>query len=193
MNPILQLALDAYIRPRVAMRAVLNKLSGFEGLAILFGLAYCANVITALVFGAPVSPEGEALPAFAIITSTLFVSIAMLAVLSGVVTGIGKLFGGQGGFLTVALGLSWLQLISSIFNAVMPASPNDILRQMPDGTFELAAQPPFFAAVFISLFLFVNIVAEVHRFKSAWAVLGVMIGSFIALLILVTFIGAGAA
>ncbi|MGB0505453.1 MAG: YIP1 family protein [Pikeienuella sp.] len=191
MNPILQLALDAYIRPRIAVRAVMNRLSGPEGLAILFGLAYCANVITAMVFGAQFSPEGEAPGAFGIIVSTFFVSLFTLAVFSGIVTGIGRLFGGSGGFLTVALGLSWLQLISSVFNAVMPKSQDDILRPLPDGTFEMAFETSFLIAGLISLYLFVNVVAEVHQFKSAWKVLGVMIGSIFSLVILFTLIGAG--
>ena len=193
MNPILKLALDAYLRPRIAVREVLSRLSGFEGLAILFGLAYCANVITAMVFGAQFSPEGDAPGAFAIIVSTFFVSLFSLAAFSGIVTGIGRLFGGAGGFLTVALGLSWLQLISSVFNAVMPKSQADILKPLPDGTFELVFDPAFLVAGLISLYLFVNVVAEIHQFKSAWKVLAVMFGSIFSLVILITLIGAGGA
>ena len=65
----------------------------------------------------------------------------------------------------------------------------DLAETADPGSPEVAAEfanvslAPVFLSIFC-LYLFVNVVAEAHKFKSAWSVLGVLFGSVFAFSIL---------
>lgn len=178
--------------PRRGVRMILDNVQGAQGAAVLLGLALVALCLIVavewLLVGPPdmsALPDGAPLPTLAqAVQGTAFISAISFGFITAMVFGLGRVFGGTGDLITVAIALAWHSLITAIF------APFVSLRYMT------AEDGPEFWRIGLLLFtmwLMICFVAEAHKFASAWRVGGVVAGVMFGISVFTLFLLRGAA
>ncbi len=187
LQELVKSVIDSFVAPRAAARRVMDNVTDFQGVAVIFGLCFTLSAIVHIVktlfdsdLATHVQNEGGALS----VVLNLFLSTAVtFAFLSVVVFGVGRLFGGVGSLLNVSAVIAWHSLITVVF------LPFVSLSALTSGNGAALGQ------VFIGLFtlwLFVNFTAEAHQFKSVWKVAAVTFGLLFIPAFLMTLAGLNA-
>ena len=175
---------EAYAAPRRSARRVLDSGNGIEAALVMLALAYLVQaILTVLFVSSGIGIAGH----FLAIIQQVFVFF----VLSGLIYGIGRMAQGTGTMEGAQLIVGWHALVTSVVSplaigvsaAAFQPENADAEAGMPAGLGLLA-----FLYVAISFWLMANFVAELHSFRSAWAVLGSIVGITFALAILVASI-----
>lgn len=169
-----RLVIDSLVRPREAARRVLAVHVEADVLAQAAAAVVCLEVLLGFL---AVRMSGSAADA----TSTALLAqplalaagqLVMIGVLALLTFRVGRLFGGQGGFLGAAALVVWLNAVTLVIQAAQLAA--------------LAVIPPLgalitLATLFWLLWVYANFVAELHGFESPVMVLGVVILTMVAL------------
>lgn len=172
--------------PRDAALAILGAnypIATRWALAVLVvALSGILSWVTAAMFPLPV--EAEASPYLWIVQQPLLVSALQLGALvlsAGLMSAIGRLFGGQGSFEDALILLVWVEAMLLLIQLARVV----ILPIMPGlaGILGVAAAGMFF-------YLTVQFTKVLHGFHSGWKVLLGMIGTMFVLAFLLSFIAA---
>jgi hypothetical protein len=168
---------EGYTAPRISMRRILDGGNGLEVALTFLALAFIVEAVLAILFGGRAG--GLSLSVYLV---NVALQLAAFFLLSGLIHGIGRAAGGKGTLTGAQLVVGWHSLVTS------PLTPLTIgfasaFRAQPDGA-EAAAQVHipagggFLALVYlaISFWLMANYIAELHRFRSTWGVLGALVG-----------------
>ena len=167
LKTLIDTALLSLRAPRSGARAIMDMIDGYEGVAVLFGIAFSLTAILTLI-GFSIAPQSvDGGSALEFVFLNLFVSIAAFAFTTGAVYVVGKMFGGAGSFLDVATVMAWHSLITVVFSPFL--SPEALMSEGAGAGLQLAL-------IGVAFWLLVNFIAEAHRFQSAWRVAGVMLG-----------------
>lgn len=185
-------ALLSFRDPRRGVRVILDNVQGVQGAAVLFGLALVALCLIVAVqwvlvgppdmSGLPAGTPAPTLPMA--VQGTAFASALAFALITAIVFGVGRMFGGAGDLPTVAVALAWHSLITSIFAPFV-----SITHMMAEG----GPAAWRIGLMLFTMWLLVCIVAEAHRFASAWRVGGVLVGMMFLLSVFSLFLLRGAA
>lgn len=177
LNTLLENAVLSFRAPRKGARAIIDMVSGWDGVALIFGLAFTLTAILTLL-GVSIADRSEATgDGMQFVVTNLIFSLVAFAFSTGLIFGIGKLFGGKGELLEVATIMAWHSLITVAFTPFISL----------EATMEGAGPAAIFQFILmgVALWLLVNFITEAHRFESAWRVGAVMMGGvFVAGLLL---------
>ena len=169
---------EGYAAPRRSARRLLLGAVGLQQALAMLALGYLVQAILMVLF---VSAGLGIVGHFVAILQQLVVFF----VLSSLIFGLGRLAGGRGTMEGAQLVVGWHALVTSFISplaigvsaaALGAAGP----EELPGGLILLA-----FVYMAISFWLMANYIAELHGFRSAWAVLGTIVGMTFALAILV--------
>lgn len=172
--------------PRDAAEAILRMdypMPTRWALAVLVvALSGILSWVTAAMFPLPV--EGEGSPYLWIVQQPLLVSALQLGALvlsAGLMSAVGRLFGGQGSFEDALILLVWVEAMLLMIQLARVV----ILPFMPGlaGILGVVAAGMFF-------YLTVQFTKVLHGFHSGWKVLLVMVGTMFVLAFLLSFIAA---
>ncbi|MDG1211225.1 MAG: YIP1 family protein [Paracoccaceae bacterium] len=187
LQELVKSIVDSFVAPRASARRVIDNVTDFQGVAVIFGLSFTLSAIIILLktaFGAEAAADFNAMGgAFPFIISNLIFSAVAFAFLCGVIYGVGRLFGGVGTPLEIAAAIAWHSLITVVFSPFLSLS-----SLTSDGG---ASIMPVFIMLFIA-WLLANFTAEVHQFKSVWKVAAVMVGLLFIPAFLMTLAGLSA-
>lgn len=161
--------IDGLRAPRPTLRRVLNQRPGVEAVIGFSVASYALSVALIILFGEPRPPN---MPALTWHLAGLFGWVGQIAFSAAIAFGLGRLFGGTGTLKDCFLGIAWLTFITFF---IPPAWANffhaSAVGEVGGLTMLLAI-----AGAALGLYLLSAVVAEVHRFRSTWTVLGVMMG-----------------
>jgi len=187
LQELVKSVIDSFVAPRAAARRVMDNVTDFQGVAIIFGLSFTLSAIILIVkasFSADAAAEIErAGGALAASLSLLIYSAVAFTFVCGVVFGVGRLFGGVGTFLNVAAVIAWHSLITVVFSPFLSISA----LTSESG----AAMVPIMIMLFV-FWLLINFTAEAHQFKSVWKVAAVLVGMLFIPAFLMTLAGINA-
>ena len=187
LQELVKSVIDSFVAPRAAARRVLDTVQDFQGVAVIFGLSFTLSAIILIVkalFDAEAATDLErAGGAISAVVSLLIYSAIAFTFVSGIVYGVGRLFGGVGTFLNVAAIMAWHSLITVVFSPFLSVTA----LTSESG----AALIPVFIMLFV-VWLLINFAAEAHQFKSVWKVAAVMVGMMLIPALLMTFAGVNA-
>jgi hypothetical protein len=182
IGAVVQNVIGGFLRPRASVRRILDGGHGFDVVLLMVLLAYLAREIFVLLIpGARPGDTGFMLAQHLQALIQRFVSFGLL---SALVYGAGRLFGGTGTWLETNLAMAWYLLVTSV---VVPlalpavihlAAVVDAAGDGPVAPVEIPAQPlvMFMVASGIMIWLFACYVAELHRFARTWNVVAVILG-----------------
>ena len=171
-----------FVRPRASVRRIIDGGHGFDVALSMVLLAYLAQAIFVLFIpGARPDASGSLL---ALHLEAVTKSLIWFLLLSAVVYGAGRVFGGTGNWRETNLAMAWYLLVTSV---VVPlavpalihlAEVVDAAKDGPVAPIEIPARPlaMFMVASGIMLWLFACYVAELHRFTRTWNVVAVILG-----------------
>lgn len=180
LNGLMESIVYSYRDPRKGMRDILSKVDRPETVAVIYGLAFCLTTIVSLIIQTAAGQgEGSALAAT---LSSLLTNAVVFLTLVALVWFVGKLFGGQGDILQVAVALAWHSLLTAAFTPFMLLA---IQGQSGAGTLFI-----LFVTI-ISIWLLANFIAEVHGFASAWRVAAVFVGGSLLVAFVMSILLAG--
>lgn len=170
------LARDTLRTPRPGVRRLLSLGVPMEarwlGVLLVSVLAAIVTRVSLLLL----PPEGE--PGFLALIADPVVGVPAqalsLVVVAAAITGIGRLFGGQGSFADALLVVVWIEFLMT---AAQVAELAVLLVLPPVGALLAIAVLGFF------LWLVVNAVAELHGFGNLVMVLLGLVGGFVALVV----------
>lgn len=172
--PLIERVAETYRAPRPAMRRVLNGVTGFRDVGLLFALSYCLNsavIILVSLFASSPAEDGADRPgAVAFVLTNLVFTAAAFALVTALVWRVGRALGGQGSLLDIAAAVAWHSLVTVIFAPVIAAAMVSDPGSSVAGILVMAQ----LAMVIVVMWLLANFVAEAHRFASAWRVAGVL-------------------
>lgn len=187
IQELLKSVVDSFVAPRAAARRVIDNVTDFQGVAVIFGLSFTLSAIVLLLktsFDADAAAEiDRAGGAITAVVSTLIYSGVAFAFVCGVVYGVGRLFGGVGSVLNVAAVIAWHSLITVVFSPFLSIAS----LTSESGS----ALVPMFIMLFVA-WLLVNFTAEAHGFKSVWKVAAAMFGLLFIPAFLMTLAGINA-
>jgi hypothetical protein len=139
------------------------------------------EIFVLLVLGS--RPEGAGLQ-LGLHLRALIEGMVSFVILSALVYGVGRIFGGKGNWRETNLAMAWYLLVTSVFvplalpalihvaEAVAAAGEGPIARvDIPGNLLTM-----FAVASEIMLWLFACYIAELHRFARTWNVVAVMLG-----------------
>lgn len=187
LQDLLKSIIDSFVAPRKAARRIIDNVTDFQSVAVIFGLSFTLSAIVLLVkaaFSAEASADiANAGGAISAVISLLIYSAVAFAFVTGVVLGVGRLFSGAGTVLSVAAVIAWHSLITVVFSPFMS------VQALTSETG--AALIPIFIMLFV-FWLLINFAAEAHQFKSVWKVAAVMVGMLFIPAFLMTLAGINA-
>jgi hypothetical protein len=182
IGAVVQNVVGGFLRPRASVRRIIDGGHGFGVALLMVLLSYLVREIFVLVIpGARPDASGLLL---ALHLQALTERLISFLVLSVVVYGAGRVFGGSGSWRETNLAMAWYLVVTSV---VVPlALPALIhLAEVVDGAgggpvapVEIPARPlaMFMVASGVMLWLFACYVAELHRFTRTWNVVAVILG-----------------
>jgi len=182
IGAVVQNVIDGILRPRASVRRIID---GGHGFAVALSMALLAllarEIFALLILGSRSEDDGVHL---GVHLQALIEGMASFIILSALVYGVGRVFGGTGKWLETNLAMAWYLLVTSVFaplalpalihvaEAVAAAAGGPVARVDIPGN--LLAM--FAVASGIMLWLFACYVAELHRFARTWNVVAVMLG-----------------
>ena len=182
IGAVVQNVLGGFLQPRASVRRILDGGHGFDVVLLMVLLAYLAREIFVLFIpGARPDATGFMLTLHMQALIQRFVSFIIL---SGVVFGVGRMFGGTGSWRETNLAMAWYLLVTSVVVPLaLPAMIHlaaivDAAANGPVAPVDIPAKPlvMFMVASGIMLWLFACYVAELHRFARTWNVVAVILG-----------------
>ena len=185
LNDLIRNIVETYSAPRATVRRVIDSVTDLTGVALIFGLSFSLNAII-LILRAWLAPEeaGDLLGSgLELVLVNLIVSALLFGVMSAVVYGVGRMFGGKGEFLEVMTALAWHNLVTVIFAPFMSFQS---LSGGSGGAFAIQA-----AMMLVVVWLLVNFVAEAHRFASTLKVAAAIAGLLFFPAFLLSLLGVG--
>ena len=175
LDDLWALTLETYRAPRAGVRRAIEAFDTFERIALLFGLSICLVIATvvglSLIKGSDVTGGAGAI---SFLASSLVAQTMGFIVSVAIVYVVGGWFGGVGRPKEIATAIAWHSFVSAVPGGVVQAL---VLAQPESGVASLG----ILLIVAVAFWLFVNFVAEAHRFASVWRVTGVVLGGVIAL------------
>jgi hypothetical protein len=181
-----------YLRPRTSVRRLLSGGHGLGDALMMVALAYLiGSILTIMVPGGAPATAGVPIGLHLLGLLLQFISFFIA---SGLVFLIGRMFGGQGTRQETYLTMAWYSLVTSLIVPLTLPARNQLTEAVAaagGGQAEVPLGAPIllFAAAFgIMLWLLSNYIAELHRFRSAWGVLAVILGFSAALSVIIMMI-----
>ena len=181
-----------YTAPRHSMRRLLDAGHGIELALTFLALAFLVEAILAIIFGGRAG--GLSISVYLV---NIALQLAVFFLLSGLIHGIGRAAGGKGTLAGAQLVVGWHALVTSPltpltlgFASAFRARPE--VAEGAAAPVEIPAGGGFLALVYIaiSFWLMANYVAELHRFRNTWGVLGALVGvTFACGIVLVSVAG----
>lgn len=162
LRDLLQRLVDSYVEPRAAVRDVLDRVRGYEDVAVIFGLSFCIGWLVAgvpMVFG----PAGMGSFELMIhVLANLLVGAAGFLFFVFLVLAVGRMFGGKGTPLRVSAALAWHSLVTSFFTPFGAPEPTEA------GGLDVSLT---LAVMAVSCWPLGHFIAEAHEFRSTRRVL----------------------
>lgn len=178
LRDLLQRLIDSYVEPRAAVRAVLDRVDGYEDVAVIFGLSF---TIGWLIAGAPMVFGADGMGAMELLVNVLanlVVGVVGFIFLVFLVLAVGRFFGGKGTPMRVAAALAWHSLVTSFFTAFGAPQPTE------GGGLEVTGT---LAVMIVSCWPLAHFIAEAHEFKSTRRVLIVVYALIVGPLLVLAF------
>lgn len=155
--------------PRPTLRRVLDQRPGAEAVIGFSVVSYALSVALIILFGEPRPPT---MPALTWHLAGLFGWVGQIAFSAAIAFGLGRMFGGKGNLRECFLGIAWLTFITFF----IPPIWSNFFHATADGEAGGLTVLLAVAGAALGVYLLSAVVAEVHRFRSTWTVLGVMMG-----------------
>jgi hypothetical protein len=182
ISAVVQNVLGGVLRPRTSVRRMIDGGHGFKVALLMALLALLAREIFVLLVLGPRS-GGNGLQ-LGVHLQALTEGMISFVLLSALVYGVGRVFGGIGTWRETNLAMAWYLLVTSIFVPfALPALifVAEAVAEAGDGPVAPVDIPGHFLALFavasgIMLWLFACYIAELHRFTRTWNVVAVMLG-----------------
>ena len=187
IGAVAQNVLGGILRPRASVRRIIDGGHGFGVALLMVLLALLAREIFVLLVLGPRS-EASGLQLGIHLQAVIEGMISFL-ILSALVYGVGRVFGGTGTWRDTNLAIAWYLLVTSVFVPLaLPALIHvaEAVAAAGDGSVAPVDIPGNLLTMFavasgIMLWLFACYVAELHRFARTWNVVAVMLGLTAAL------------
>lgn len=183
MQPMISLLLRliglSYRNPRQGMREVHQRVSGYRGALLIFGVAFSASSVMSIFVSLAGGVGGVALSNVVV---SLLVSLMASVIAIVLIYFIGKMFGGKATPQQVAVMLAWHNMTTAIF------APLVAIAQISQGGGLISVI--LLVMIAFVFWLLANFTAETHGFRSAsrvaavMFVMGFLLSSLIAGLIL---------
>lgn len=182
IGAVVQNVVGGIMRPRASVRRILDGGHGFDVALLMVVLALLAREILVLLVLGPRS-EGDGLQ-LGVHLQALIEGMVSFMILSALVYGVGRVFGGAGSWRETNLAMAWYLLVTSVFVPLaLPALIHvaEAVAAAGDGTVGPVEIPGTLLTMFavasgIMLWLFACYIAELHRFARTWNVVAVMLG-----------------
>jgi hypothetical protein len=183
---------QGYSAPRLSVRRLLDGGNGLEVALGFLALAFLIEAMLAIVFG------GGGGASIGVYIVNIALQLAAFFLLSGLIHGIGRAAGGKGTLPGAQLVLGWHALVISPLTpltlpvvAAFRARPEAAADAAPEIQIPAGGMFLTFLYAAIAFWLMANYIAELHGFKSAWNVLGALVGvTFACGVVLVSIAGA---
>lgn len=162
--------LMSYRAPRAAMRRVLDRVDSFEGAALIYGIAFAANMLIVLLIlelAAMGVLDGYG---YDDLLLEFFMGAQAFLVSTVTIYLVGKLFRGRGRLREIAMAMAWFSFATVVLTPVW------LLMTMPGIVGRIPASAAGIVALVVSIWLWTNFVAEAHGFASALRVAAVVVG-----------------
>ena len=156
-------------RPRPTLRRVLDQRPGAGFVIGLSVASYALSIALIILFGEP-RPPG--VPAISWHIAGLLGWVGQIGFSAAIAFGVGRLFGGTGSLRECFIGITWLTFITFFIPPIWASFFHAMATGEAGGLTILLA----IAGAALGVYLLSAVVAEVHRFRNTWTVLGVMIG-----------------
>ncbi|MCB2135554.1 MAG: YIP1 family protein [Rhodobacteraceae bacterium] len=176
---VIALTGESLRRPKEAARRLIALDPPFEARWIGLGLISVLSLLTSRIMALFI-PDDRMGPLFALISDPWLgapLQAASLLVIAFLVTFVGRLFGGRGGFMDALLLVVWLQFLLILAQALQIAA----LFLMPPLALLIAV-----AALALFVWLLVNFIAALHGFSSLAKVILGMVASFVVIVLLLS-------
>ena len=186
IGAVVQNVLGGVFRPRASVRRIIDGGHGFDVALLMVLLALLVREIFVLiVLGSRSEGNGLQLGAH---LQALIEGMISFVILSAVVYGVGRMFGGTGSWRQTNVAMAWYLLVTSVFVPIaLPALIHvaEAVAAAGDGPVGPVDVPGGLLAMFavasgIMLWLFASHIAELHRFARTWNVVAVMLGLSVA-------------
>ena len=186
IGAVVQNVLGGVFRPRASVRRIIDGGHGFDVALLMVLLALLVREIFVLiVLGSRSEGDGLQLGAH---LQALIEGMISFVILSAVVYGVGRIFGGTGNWRQTNVAMAWYLLVTSVFVPIaLPALIHvaEAVAAAGDGPVGPVDVPGSLLAMFavasgIMLWLFASYIAELHRFARTWNVVAVMLGLSVA-------------
>lgn len=192
IGAVVENLIAGFLRPRASVRRLISGGHGLGDALLMVALAYLiGSILTVAMSGGAAATEGVPIGLHLLGLLLQFVSFFIA---SGLVYLIGRMFGGQGTRQETYLAMAWYSLVTSLIVPLTLPARNQLVEAVnaADGgqaEVPLGAPIALFAAAFgIMLWLLASYIAELHRFRSAWSVLAVILGFSAALSVVIMLI-----
>lgn len=185
LGTLIEDVIASYRSPRPTVRRVIDRMTGWREVAMLFGLAFCLSTGVAVLFSLLTAGEGAGLGF--VISNLVFSAVAYLIAVA-LIHRVGLLFGGRGSAMEVAAAVAWHSLVTVIF---APLVAGGATFAGPEGGaigILILAQ---FVIVVIAIWLLANFVAEAHGLRSALRVALGLVAGFILVGLVLSVLFAG--
>ena len=187
IGAVAQNVLGGILRPRASVRRIIDGRHGFHVALLMAVLAFLAReILVLLVLGSRSENSGLQL---GVHLQAVIEGMISFLILSALVYGVGRVFGGTGTWRETNLAMAWYLLVTSVFVPLaLPALIHvaEAVAAAGGGPVERVDIPGNLLTMFgvasgIMLWLFASYVAELHRFARTWNVVAVMLGLTTAL------------
>jgi hypothetical protein len=182
---------EGYTAPRLSIRRILDGGNGLEVALTFLALAFLVEAGLAILFGGRTGGLS-----FSVYFVNVALQLAVFFLLSGLIHGIGRAVGGEGTLTGAQLVVGWHALVTSPLTPLTIGFASAFRAQTGSGDAAAEVNIPagggFLALVYIaiSFWLMANYIAELHRFRNTWGVLGALLGvTFACGIVLVSVAG----
>ncbi|WP_340110499.1 YIP1 family protein [Pikeienuella sp. HZG-20] len=166
---LIDAVMQSYRAPRKAVRRVLDVVDGYEGVALLFGLAFSVNTFLVILVSLLAGRGGVGV---SFVFSDLLFSVVAYSIAVALIYRVGRALGGKGSLREIATVVAWHSLVTVIFSPLVAVATLPNLSSGAAAGLALAQ----LAMVGVVLWLLANFIAEAHRFKSVLRVAGGLFG-----------------
>jgi hypothetical protein len=187
IGAVVQNIVGGIFRPRASVRRMIDGGHGLDVVLLFVLLALLVRqIFVVLVLGDRSQNDGLQLGMH---VSALIEGAISFMLLSAVVYGLGRVFGGNGSWRETNLAMAWYLLVTSVFVPLaLPAMIHvaEAVAAAEGGTVGPVDIPGSLLVMFAvasgaMLWLFACYIAELHRFARTWNVVAVMLGLSVAL------------
>lgn len=181
LNFLIDTLLLSYRAPRAAARRVLDHVTTYEAIGLIFGVSVAlSSFLAALV----AHLGGRYVVGFGFVVSSLVVSVVVYVAAVLLIHRGGALFGGRASLRDIAAMVAWHSLATVIFapliaSVSLPGLSPSMMAMLGFGQLLMIG---------VALWLLANFVAEAHGFASALRVAGVMLSGLFMIVFVLSFL-----